>query len=208
MKKRAVLICRAGPSSIVRRVLDPLLGRPCWNVKPGWGSFLTMEFGRPALEIRDPIHCHGPRTSEKVRKLLARRRVIIHGEWHLWIYCCDWIVSFKGKQVGDSRSPRSYRRAASELDGQKLVGIAIDPRSTRTVFEFDLGGSLETRPYDQDEQWKLKEPSGHWFTVRADSRYCYANRWRPLPGGRIPSPSIQKLLWITQKTTRDRQPPD
>ncbi len=156
---------------------------------------MTLEFGRPLLEIRNPIRSKS--RSTKVRKLLSRRSVAIHGKWHLWIYDCDWIVRAKGKRVGDSGSPLTYRRAAEKLDGQKLVGIAIDPRSTRTQFDFDLGGSLETRACNRDgEQWMLKEPSGHWFTVRADGRYCYANRWHRLPGRRTMSSAASRILVV------------
>ena len=177
------------------KALRPLLGKPCWNVRPGWGSYLTLEFGRPRLKMRDPIQSKS--RSARVRKLSARRSVIIKGQWHLWIYDCHWTVSAKGRRVGDSRAPRSYRRAAEELDGQKLAGIAIDPRSARTVFEFDLGAMLETRPCDRDgEQWRLKEPSGHWFVIQAGGRYSYANRRHRLSSPRASSPKITKLLVI------------
>jgi hypothetical protein len=44
----------------------------------------------------------------------------------------------------------------------------------RTVFEFDLGGTLETKPYDRtSEQWLLYEPNGNVLAVRADRQYSY-----------------------------------
>jgi frataxin-like iron-binding protein CyaY len=52
----------------------------------------------------------------------------------------------------------------------------------RSYFEFDLGGRLETKPYDRtSEQWLLYEPNGNVLTVRADKRYSYG------PGDRQPS---------------------
>jgi hypothetical protein len=35
------------------KVFKGILGKPCWDVKPGHGSFLTMEFGKPHLEVRE-----------------------------------------------------------------------------------------------------------------------------------------------------------
>ena len=176
--------------------LDPVFGRvfrklynlPCWNVKPGYSSFLTFEFGQPHLRIDEPRKPKGE-VSPRVRKLLARRRIYVHGDWHLWIYCCDWGVFESGKIVGDCSSKSRIQKAAWALDGQKLVAVTIVPRGTRSIFEFDLGGRLETRPYDRrSEQWMLYCPSGRVLTFRADKMYSYGpgNRalkernWRPI----------------------------
>jgi hypothetical protein len=32
-----------------------ILGKPCWNVKRGHGSFLTLEFGQPHLVVWEPL---------------------------------------------------------------------------------------------------------------------------------------------------------
>lgn len=154
-------------------VFDKLYGHPCWGVKPGIGSSLTMEFGEPHLEIREPI---APTTnvSPKVRRILESRNVTVSGEWHLWIFCCDWGVFSGNKLVGGASSRRRINRAADFLDGQKLVQAEIIRRGCRTFFTFDLGGRLETRPYDrQGEQWQLFEPSGNVLTLRADKRFSY-----------------------------------
>jgi hypothetical protein len=39
----------------IERVVRRLYGKPCWGVKPGFGSFLTLEFGKPNLEVREPV---------------------------------------------------------------------------------------------------------------------------------------------------------
>jgi hypothetical protein len=114
----------------------------------------------------------------------------VHGEWHLWIYCCDWEV-FSGKtRIGDSAAKAKIRRAAEFLDGQKLISFSISPKKVSCVFEFDLGGTLTTRPFDKEsEQWMLYEPSHKVLTVRADGRYKYEpsdlpedqGKWKALP---------------------------
>ena len=151
-----------------------LYGKPCWGVKQGYGSFLTIEFGKPHLRIREPIVA-SPQASKKVREGLARRGANVHGDWHLWIYCCDWEVLFREKRVAHSESSdKLIARAATFLNGQKLVRFSIAPRGVRCTFEFDLGGALKTRPNSRThEQWLLYEPKGKVLVLRADNRYAH-----------------------------------
>ena len=157
------------PTKIFRGVLK----KPCWNVKVGHGSFLTLEFGSPHLEISEPIgRVKG--SPKKVRELLARRQVFVHGQWHLWLMYCDWVVQKKDKRLGDSRTKTSARRAADFLNGQKLIRFSIAPDSVETVFKFDLGATLKTFSYDtRGEQWLLFDPSRKVLVLRADGRYSY-----------------------------------
>jgi hypothetical protein len=157
----------------IEKVFERILGKPCWDVKPGHGSFLTMEFGRPHLEVREPIAARKG-VSAKVREHLARRQVDARGEWHLWIMYCDWEVRCRGKLVGDGSTRLNTRRAADFLNGQKLIRFSIFPRKVDSIFVFDLGATLETLPYDENsEQWLLFEPSDKVLSVRADGRYKY-----------------------------------
>jgi hypothetical protein len=176
--------------NVIERVFQRLQGKPCWNVRRGYGHFLTLEFGEPHLEIREPSQVTKS-VSPRVRKLFARRRVTVHGQWHLWIYCCDWELLIDGKLIADNRSstPRKIDRALADLDGQALTGVSVSPKNARSVFEFDLGGSLVTRRFDRTgEQWMLFEPSGHVLTVRADGHCSHQPgtiapdrvRWQPI----------------------------
>ena len=180
-------------ASQIERSFAKLRGKPCWGVKRGFGSFLTLEFGSPRLVVREP-HSPTGNVSRRVRKLLARRRVHARGRWHLWIYCCEWRVSSNGVVIGDSTTSRRIDRAARELNGQKLLDVVIRPRGARTRFVFDLGAELETRPFDRSrEQWLLYEPGGHVLAWRADRKYQYGlgNRapdrlkWRSLARERV-----------------------
>ncbi len=169
-------------------VFKRVYGKPCWGVKPGFGSFLTLEFGKPHLEVREPI-VESKSTSAKVREGMARRGVFVHGEWHLWIYGCDWDVFSGSKRIGDSSTKRKILCAAEFLDGQKLIRFSISPRKASCVFEFDLGAALKTQPYDNEsEQWLLYEPSHKVLSLRADRRYKYSisdvpndhREWKPI----------------------------
>ena len=97
----------------------------------------------------------------------------------------------------DTSSRRRIDRAARYLNGQKLVHSRVVLRGMRTVFEFDLGGRLETKPYNRtSEQWMLYEPNGNVLTVRADKHYTYGSgkrppdrsRWLPIGQSRQPTP--------------------
>jgi hypothetical protein len=170
------------------KVFAGILGKPCWDVKPGQGSFLTLEFGKPHLVVREPIAA-SKNASARVRELLARRQVHARGEWHLWIYYCNWEVCCRGKRVGDSSTRMSTRRAADFLNGQKLIRISILPRKVQSIFVFDLGATLKTIPYDKNgEQWMIFEPSQKVRALRADGRYNHVRSdlppeegaWKPI----------------------------
>jgi len=165
-----------------KKVFKGILGLPCWDAKPGFGSFLTMEFGKPHLEVREPISIR-TRATAKVREQLARRQVYLHGEWHLWIKDCDWEVHCRGKRVGDSSSRAKTRSAADFLNGQRLLRFSILPRKVQSIFVFDLGATLKTLPYDMSsEQWLLFEPSKKVLVLRADGRYKYTRSKAPVGG--------------------------
>jgi hypothetical protein len=158
---------------IFHKVFGELYGEPCWNVKPGYGSFFTLEFGKPHLDIHEPTVASKD-ASRKVRRLLARRSVFVHGEWHLRIASCSWEVLSNGKHVGNGSTKQSMRRAADLLDGQKLIRFSFLPEKAWSVFEFDLGAVLRTVPYDRKgEQWVLHTPKEKALTLRADRRYQY-----------------------------------
>jgi hypothetical protein len=167
-------------SPVFERAFAKLYGKPCWGVTQGYGSSLTLEFGEPHLEIREPIVA-GPRATKRVRAILAKRGAVLHGDWHLWIYCCDWEVTHKGKRIGSSASSDAQIQcAAHALNGEKLVRFTLLPRGMQSIFEFDLGGVLKTSPYSKkDEQWLLYEPTGKVLSLRADKRYSHVPRNRP-----------------------------
>lgn len=154
---------------MVSNIIEKLYNIPCWLVKQGHGSFLTFEFGKPHLEVREPL-------SNSVKKHLKYRKVTLHGEWHLWIYCCSWEIHLDNKLAAHSESSRSkIANALKYIDGQKIVKIEVEPITADTIFYFDLGGVLSTKHYDDEinEQWFLFEPKGNVFSVRSDGMYSY-----------------------------------
>jgi hypothetical protein len=149
---------------------------PAYQVKQGHGSFLTMEFGSPSLVVHEPKEPK-PEMSERVNQSRARRLVTVRGEWHLWIYCCQWEILQEEKVLSHDESPDStIQKAADFLNGQKLIRVAVRPDSS-TIFQFDLGGILRTQPYEDgevDEQWMLYEPSKRVFRISSDGSYAHS----------------------------------
>lgn len=142
----------------------PIIGNPAWGTKQGIGSFLTFEFGHPELIIKE-------RHSEKIG---LSRSAYVQGEWHVWIYCCAWRFSSHGDQIaGSENNNNQISRAASMLDGQKLMNVSLVPEKGRSTFKFDLGGLLERWPAGNDtteEQWFIYGPE-NVFAYRADGNY-------------------------------------
>jgi hypothetical protein len=172
--------------AVIAETFGKLYGLPCWHVKPGLFPSLTLEFGQPHLECREPQPSKS--TSRRVRELMARRSIHIHGDWHLWVRICHWSISVRRKQVGDSSTTRRIQRGARALDGQALVAMEVRRRGCRTFFRFDLGAVLVTWPWGRrSEQWMLFTPSGKVLTLRSDKMYSFVQddgsegeRWHPL----------------------------
>jgi hypothetical protein len=130
-------------------------------------------FGEPHLEICEP-RVPAKDALPEVRKLFARRNVTVRGDWHLWIYCCNWTVLDAGRSIGESENNDSFADATQLLDGQAFKSVSIE-KSGNTRFTFDLDGTLETSPYDDfSEQWMLYQPDGNVLALRADGKYSHS----------------------------------
>ena len=149
--------------SIIDDKFQPLLGKFCWNVQRGSASYLTFEFGEPHLVVREPRKVPESRPQEW-KDHMARRYVTFRGDWHLWIYMCHWEAYYRGELIGHAESSdETINIVAEKLDGQRLDNVSVDD-TYATTFEFDLGGTLVTIPWEEEdepnEQWMLFEPLG------------------------------------------------
>jgi hypothetical protein len=182
---------RPTQSDPLYRAIAPLIGLPAWLVQRGHGSFLTLEFGAPHLQIREP-KVVAPGVDVKVAASLQRRKVTPRGEWHLWIYCCHWRVTSGRKVIAWSEATdRDIATVAKELDGQMLTAAEADPAQGTSVFEFDHGATvLQTWPYGTggDIQWMLYMQSGDVFSYREDGSYSLG------PGSQPPEEKVWQLL--------------
>lgn len=155
----------------LQKLLRPVYGQPTWSVRGGHGSFLTFEMGQPHLEIR---RAKKAKPGERIAQFLLRRGVTVRGQWHLWIYCCDWRVHDGRRAIGNGGSRKGIDSSARFLNGQALTRVLPLRRDGDCRFEFDYGGVLETRRYDREsEQWMLYFPDGRVLTMRWDSTFSF-----------------------------------
>lgn len=176
---------------------------PSWNVQRGYGSFITFEFGRPHLKNWG-IRKH----KRKGKNVLPAscRLVYVHGDWHLWIYCCAWFVSQDGKAIAHSESSNDdIDRACAFLRGQKIRGIAVLRGTGKTVFSFDLGGAMVTCPSSAEttDQWMLSCPNNKVLSFRSDGYFAYTSRRRK----RTKAPGKQEYTPVNSKLISVGQPP-
>ena len=98
----------------VETLFRPLIGREAWGASIGWGSFVTIEFGP---------------------KRLFKRHY--HGEWHLWLYQCEWQLYAGQRLLANSESKKHIMRVATEnLNGKALERVSFDVREMATEFTF------------------------------------------------------------------------
>lgn len=152
---------------------QPLIGLHAWQVSHGYGSFVTMEFGNPQLEVHKSMLMRS--SLEGLPNQIERRFVEPCGQWHLWIYCCDWSITLKGVQVAhDESDDDTVDRSLKILNGQILTTVSVTGVA-ETQFEFDLGAVLTTRPSSPEcyggeavEQWFLYKPNEQVLSLRSD----------------------------------------
>jgi len=131
-----------------------------------FGSWLTLHFGTPKLDVRDAV----PTARSKA---LQRRAVFVEGQHRLWIDLCDWEIIEAGRRRFHSDQRRGeLRRAADHLDGQVLQGFSLSLRPLRCTFRFDAGSTLVTQRYSRarqdDELWRFYS-SRTYLGLRSDA---------------------------------------
>lgn len=141
-----------------------------------------MEYGEPLVEVRQPRLM--PLFIEGAPAKAIQRYVFVGGEWHLWVYCCEWSLLLENVQLAHNESDDvTMHRALHMLNGQILKGVDIEPADGRTRFTFDLGCSLLTYPAPSGlygdkpvEQWTLHARSGPFLAIREDGKYWIGDR--------------------------------
>jgi len=121
-------------------LFQPLVGQRAWGAKVGWGSFVTIEFGSKRLQDHH-----------------------YHGDWHLWLYQCDWTLKSKTHELANSDSKRGLMQTAVDnLNNLELESLAFEPQQMRTEFIFQGDLRLRCQPYSDaepnEEFWMLFMP--------------------------------------------------
>jgi len=137
-------------SSALKRFFGPLSGLPAWGGLASWGTWLSLEFAQPRLEVREAMPTTGnPR--------LRRRHASVVGEHNLWLDMCHWeILDGARRRFHSEQSRHLLRRAAAHLDGQIVVALSISVRPLTSEFHFDDGTRLIARRLPRaDPDWEL-----------------------------------------------------
>jgi hypothetical protein len=154
----------------VHKALVALVGQLVWNVHRGVGTFLTMEFGEPHLSVREPKQPRSA-TSANAQRVLMRRRIYVTGDWHFWVKYGHWkLSSSRGSLEETTPSGPELDGCLDDLDGQRVIGIAIGPIPHSCILRFDLGAELEICPSKDatDDQWSLHNWNGKIIAYRND----------------------------------------
>ncbi len=167
--------------SLVREVLLPMLGRPCWGVRQRWGSSLIFEFGEPHLQIHEPLYIrdqarYQPSDNPKVDKMRRRRLINPVGQWHLWLHMCGWRIIQESRQVAHSESDRAIiaKVLNDEVGGKILEEVILDSANGESAFLFEDDVNIDTWPIESEhEQFHVFEESGSVFVYRGDGAFWY-----------------------------------
>ena len=125
-----------------------LIGQKAWSASVGWGSFVTIEFGRKRL-----YHRH------------------YHGDWHLWLYLCEWSLNSNGRCLANSESKkRVMQLAIDNLNGEALTAVSFESLGMVTEFVFENHLQLRCKPYadaaPDEECWMLFTPDRQVVSLR------------------------------------------
>jgi len=138
------------------KVVGDFIGHFVWGVKRGHGSFFVMNIGSPRLNIREPIELHAGK-NKKIIENFKRRKIVISGDYLVWIQNCKWCISCCRKKLASSESAAvEIEHACKILDGQKLLDITYQSNGT-SIFKFDLGAQIEADPSieSEEDQWSI-----------------------------------------------------
>ncbi len=147
----------------IEEITRPLVGRHAWGVRQGVGSFITIEFGRPALP--------------------SRPGKWVHGEWHLWVMYCSWLVS-EGSEFVAASEDTSERvvQGLQRMEGATVTCITVRGPTLDTTITFSGGVTLRLFPQVSEgyQHWMLFTPDGNVLVVGPGGRWLYRSKDEPL----------------------------
>lgn len=143
------------------KLFSQLKGIKTTRVKLGYGSFITMDWGKDIITYK--------KTKTKVH-------TFTFGEWHLWIYMCAWRLQENNIPIIGANDDRELiSQHISVLSGKALTSVTINNESFDTTLEFEdnLHLLLFSFGVKDDEQWMLYTPNKKTFTAGPGRSWKY-----------------------------------
>lgn len=144
--------------AIAQRLFLQIVQMKPTRVKLGFGSFVTIDFGR---DIPEEI------------KTRQGTKIHYHGEWHIWIYQCTWQVDQNGMTLVHSESPKlAIESVFFNLANKKFTLFCLlnDFFDAELKFEDMTLRLLHTK---DGEQWMLFTPENKTFVAGPGSQWDY-----------------------------------
>jgi|SRR6185312_3517116 len=127
----------------IERHFAGLFGQHPKRARLGYGSFLTLDFGRS-----------------------SKQHHRITYEWQLWIQHANWQLIWKGQQIASSETNRQVAEAAvRRLETRMLEKVVhhSDDKKTRFGFSGDVDLVCSAYPDSNEDEycWSLYTPDAH-----------------------------------------------
>lgn len=100
----------------IASILKNIIGKPCWNVKKGYGSFITFEFGEPKLNCYEV---------KRRQDNLPERHIYVRGE-----LTDEWLLFNPSGYVLSYRNDGCYSYHPSNSSDESAIWQKIDNQIT------------------------------------------------------------------------------
>lgn len=142
----------------MQKIFRQIVGMKPTRVKLGFGSFITMDFGK---DIPEEV------------KTRQGTQIRYHGQWHLWIYQCTWQIDQNGRMLIHSESPKSaIESALSNLTNKTFNSFSL----LNDFFDADLkfeDMTLRLLHTKDGEQWMLFTPENKTLVAGPGTQWDY-----------------------------------
>jgi hypothetical protein len=143
------------------QIFQGVLGKKPTRVKTGYGSFITIDFGKDIT------------TQIKTRTGLKTQQF---GEWHLWVYMCAWRIDKDKKPfLGSNDSKELIQLHINEIEKRILRGVKILNEAFDAKFTFgeDMELFLFSFNTKEHEQWMFFTPDNKVLTAGPGDEWSY-----------------------------------
>lgn len=144
--------------TVAQRLFLQIVQMKPTRVKLGFGSFVTIDFGR---DIPEEV------------KTRQGTQIRYHGEWHVWIYQCAWQIDQNGMMLVHSESPKAaIESVLFNLANKTFTSFSLlnDFFDAELKFEDMMFRLFHTK---DGEQWMLFTPENKTFVAGPGSQWDY-----------------------------------